>query len=60
MTDPAPNLAVLIGEHADKIAALYQAGFFSMKNGSVECFFDMTGRLRKIDKHISFQVVDAG
>lgn len=59
MGEQTPNLAVLVGQHADKIMALAQAGFFEMRNGSIECFFDLNGRLRKIDKHVSFQIIDA-
>jgi hypothetical protein len=59
MAELTPNLAVLVGEHAEKILALASAGFFTMRNGSIECFFDKDGRLRKIDSHVSIQVFDA-
>lgn len=53
-------VAVLLGEHTDKVLALLQAGFFEMKRGSVTAHFDGQGKIRKIEKLIVFDVVDVG
>jgi hypothetical protein len=50
----------MLGANADKVLALIQAGFFDMKNGSLTVHFDIQGKLRKIEKNIVFNVIDAG
>jgi hypothetical protein len=57
MDNNAKMAAVVVGEHADKILALLQAGFFDMRTGSIEVHFDNEGKIRKINKHIVFNVV---
>lgn len=54
------RVAVLLGEHTDKVLALVQVGFFDMKKGSITVHFDAQGKIRKFDKHIVFDVVDGG
>jgi hypothetical protein len=59
MVDQNPNLAVLVGEHADKILALYQAGFFGMRNGSMTVHFGQDGKIRKFEVHQVINVIEA-
>lgn len=45
------NVAVFLGQHADKVIALIQMGFFEMKSGSITVHFDGTGKMRKYEKN---------
>lgn len=54
-----PSLLLLLNQHAEKVIALISVGFFEMRGGSIECHFDADGKLRKVDKHTVFKVVDA-
>lgn len=48
------NTAVFLGQHADKVIALIQSGFFEVTNGSVTVHIDHLGVIRKIEKHIVY------
>lgn len=52
------NLAIFLGSHAETVLALMRVGFFDHKGGSIECHFDAEGKLRKIDKHQVYKIVD--
>lgn len=52
----AQNIAVFLGQHADKVLALMQVGFFEMRGGSVTVHFDNNGIIRKIERNNVFNV----
>lgn len=58
MLKSVTGVIIDLTQHEDKLLALIQAGFFDQKNGSVTCHFDQHGKIRKIEKHIVFNVID--
>lgn len=45
------NMAIFLGQHADKVLALMQVGFFDMRNGSMTVYFGNEGTIKKIERH---------
>lgn len=46
-----PNIAVIMGQHADKVMVLAQLGFFNMVSGSFTVHFNAEGKMKKIERN---------